>query len=72
MKHAYDCKVDFSTGFLSALDLSGLSVFSKLDHEAGGIHQDVQNLKNDLKMLEDDHLKAIEKLSGNSDGHTEG
>lgn len=67
MKQINDYSVDFSTALLSALDLSGSLVFSSLDYRTNGIHQDMQNLKNDLNVLEDDYLKAIEKLSRNEE-----
>lgn len=64
--------VNYSTGFFSVLDLSGSLILKNFESEAKGFHCDISRLKNDLNALEEDYLKAIEKIKQESiDGRSE-
>ena len=63
MKHPFDYAVSYSTAFLSAFDISGSLALNNFEQPLKDIHYDMDQLANDFKILEQDYLKAVEKLS---------
>lgn len=67
MRHAYSHAIDYSTALLSAFDIAGSLAISKFEWSARSPSHDMNQLNSDLTILEQDYLKAIEKLSKNED-----
>lgn len=63
MKHTYEYPIDPPTAFLTTLDVMGSLTISNFEWRSSGIHRDMDRLTNDLMVLENDYLKAVEKLS---------
>ncbi|HSW87122.1 MAG TPA: hypothetical protein VLG49_06455 [Rhabdochlamydiaceae bacterium] len=61
MKQRYKYPVDYSTALLSAFDIGNTLIMDNLDLTSSGIQNDVGQLTDDLKTLENDYRRACEK-----------